>query len=319
MAVLPLDAPVEVELIAEVGDAPRDAGQRWAGRGRRQSGQRRAGLPGDTRRPAILRLPGALAGQARRGPERPKEPVTPRDAASVLLPGRRRGGPGPAASRSTCSAGPGPWPSPPAFRFPRRLRGPAGRRGGHGLGRAGRAGTGPGPRRSRRAGAGARRAAVRETFEESGVLLAGPAPRRGGGHQRPGLGGGPAGPAGSFAVPGWLPRPPRPGAALDLLRPWARWITPWSRPAATTPGSSSPPSRPASGPGMSAARLRRWPGGSRTRRSPPAAPRELRLMPPTAVCLAQVGRAGRSMRRCGPPGPAAGDPRGRRGRRYRCG
>lgn len=136
-------------------------------------------------------------------------------------------------------------------------------------------------------------AAVRETFEESGVLLAGPSPAA--------VVADTSGPDWeadrqalldhSLSLAGFLGRR---GLVLrsDLLRPWARWITP-------------------------VVEARRYdtrffiaaiPSGQRTRHvggeaeevawwQPDAAlaaarRRELRLMPPTAVCLAQVGACG---------------------------
>ena len=244
---------------------------------------------------AILRLPAALAGQARAVLSGRKEPVTPRDAASVLLL-RPAGvdGPGPAGievymlrrARSMAfapgvSAFPGgsvdprdaeegmAWAGPEAQEWGRVLDAPAA------LARA------------------LVCAAVRETFEESGVLLAGPSPAA--------VVADTSGPDWeadrqalldhSLSLAGFLGRR---GLVLrsDLLRPWARWITP-------------------------VVEARRYdtrffiaaiPSGQRTRHvggeaeevawwQPDAAlaaarRRELRLMPPTAVCLAQVGACG---------------------------
>ena len=244
---------------------------------------------------AILRLPAALAGQARAVLSGRKEPVTPRDAASVLLL-RPAGvdGPWPAGievymlrrARSMAfapgmSAFPGgsvdprdaeegmAWAGPEAQEWGRVLDAPAA------LARA------------------LVCAAVRETFEESGVLLAGPSPAA--------VVADTSGPDWeadrqalldhSLSLAGFLGRR---GLVLrsDLLRPWARWITP-------------------------VVEARRYdtrffiaaiPSGQRTRHvggeaeevawwQPDAAlaaarRRELRLMPPTAVCLAQVGACG---------------------------
>ncbi len=98
-------------------------------------------------------------------------------------------------------------------------------------------------------------AAVRETFEESGVLLAGPADDPGGrgvstaaGVPGPGWGGDRAAvEAGRLSLAGLLARR---GLVLraDLLRPWAHWITPEAEPrrydtrflvAALPPGQST--------------------------------------------------------------------------------
>lgn len=92
-------------------------------------------------------------------------------------------------------------------------------------------------------------AAVRETFEEAGVLLAGPAPGAVVGDttgddweaDRKAL------VARDLSFADFLERR---GLVLrsDLLGAWARWITPSSNRAATTPGSSWPRSRRASAP-----------------------------------------------------------------------
>ncbi len=122
---------------------------------------------------------------------------------------------------------------------------------------ADRHGEWPGPARPRptfagRLGVSADRArallcaAVRETFEESGVLLAGPSPAT---LVRPSAAMAADRLAlldGSLSLAGLLARR---GLVLraDLLKPWARWITPEVSPAATTPGSSPrpcPPGRP---------------------------------------------------------------------------
>ena len=99
-------------------------------------------------------------------------------------------------------------------------------------------------------------AAVRETFEESGVLLAGPdAAHRGRRHHGRGLGGRPPRPwsATDLAFADFLARR---GLVLrsDLLGPWARWITPefedrrydtWFFVAAAAAGASAPATSPA--------------------------------------------------------------------------
>lgn len=86
-------------------------------------------------------------------------------------------------------------------------------------------------------------AAVRETYEEAGVLLAGPTPESVVGDttgaeweaDRAAL------VARDLSFAEFLERR---GLVLrsDLLGAWTRWITPSSNPVVTTPGSSSPPS-----------------------------------------------------------------------------
>ncbi len=250
---------------------------------------------GDVPGRAILRLPAALAAQAREVLSGQKEPVTPRDAASVLLlrPGGLEG-PGPAPievymlrrARSMAfapgmSAFPGGSVDPRDAEGSMAWAGPDAQEWGRALGA---------PAALARALVCA---AVRETFEESGVLLAGPGPAA--------VVADTSGPDWeadrqalldhSLSLAGFLGRR---GLVLrsDLLRPWARWITP-------------------------PVEARRYdtrffvaaiPAGQRTRHvggeaeevawwQPDAAiaaarRRELRLMPPTAVCLAQVGACG---------------------------
>jgi len=192
-------------------------------------------------RPAI-RLPPHFAARARDVLDGTVAPVTPRDAATVML---LRPGPSPAGGgagapglqvymlrrRPSMAFAPGAyvfpggsvdatddddavaWAGPDAGEWGRRLDAPAG------LARA------------------LVCAAVRETFEESGVLLAGPAESGSGPvpvQDGPVLAG--AGDdgweadrqallAGSLTLAGLLRRR---GLVLrsDLLRPWARWITP---------------------------------------------------------------------------------------------
>ena len=89
-------------------------------------------------------------------------------------------------------------------------------------------------------------AAVRETFEESGVLLAGPSAGRGlrDRRRRSGRPTGSALERRDFSLAELLARR---GLVLraDLLGPWAHWITPAEELAAgTTPASSSPRCRP---------------------------------------------------------------------------
>jgi len=137
-------------------------------------------------------------------------------------------------------------------------------------------------------------AAVRETFEESGVLLAGPTPETvlatTGGEEweadrRALL-------AGSLSLAGLLRRR---GLVLrsDLLRPWARWITPVTEErrydtrffvAALPPGQHA---RDVSGEADETA----WmdPGEALAA----AGRREIALMPPTAITLAELRECGR--------------------------
>ena len=182
--VLPLDAPVEVELVVEVVE--RDAADPAAGR---------AGRAGPRRTPT-----GELT------------PAEPRNAATVVL---LRPGTTATVRRSTCCGGRRRWPSPPACASSRAAAST----------RATSTTRWPGPGRRRptwaeRLGtdeATARAlvcAAVRETFEESGVLLAGPRRDVGGRrHHRRRLGGRPGRPGGARAVVHRLPRPARAGAA----------------------------------------------------------------------------------------------------------
>lgn len=112
-------------------------------------------------------------------------------------------------------------------------------------------------------------AAVRETYEEAGVLLAGPAPDSVVGDttgadweaDRAAL------VARDLSFAEFLERR---GLVLrsDLLGAWTRWITPSSRPAATTPGSSWPPSPRGSAPATSPPRPTVRCGSPRARRRP---------------------------------------------------
>ena len=164
-------------------------------------------------------------------------------------------------------------------------------------------------------------AAVRETFEESGVVLAGPdassvvADTSGPDWEadRQGL------LDHSLSLAGFLRRR---GLVLrsDLLRPWARWITPvvearrydtWFFIATIPPGQRT---RHVGG---EADQVAWWRPDAVIRA---ARQRELRLMPPTAVCLAQVGAFGQvdaalqapaaTCGRCGPRWPIPGTPCG---------
>ena len=241
---------------------------------------------------AILRLPAALAGQAREVLSGRQEPVTPRDAASVLLlRPAGGGGPGPAGlevyllrrARSMAfapgvSAFPGgsvdprdaeegvAWAGPDVQEWGRALGAPAA------LARA------------------LVCAAVRETFEESGVLLAGPSPAA--------VVADTSGPDWeadrhalldhSLSLAGFLGRR---GLVLrsDLLRPWARWITPVVEARRYDTRffiAAIPPGQQTRHVGGEAEDVAWWqPDAAITA----ARRRELRLMPPTAVCLAQVG------------------------------
>ena len=136
-------------------------------------------------------------------------------------------------------------------------------------------------------------AAVRETFEESGVLLAGPGPAA--------VVADTSGPDWeadrqalldhSLSLAGFLGRR---GLVLrsDLLRPWARWITPVVEVRRYDTRffiAAIPPGQRTRHVGGEAEEVAWW--------QPDAAiaaarRRELRLMPPTAVCLAQVGACG---------------------------
>ena len=131
-------------------------------------------------------------------------------------------------------------------------------------------------------------AAVRETFEESGVLLAGPrAGRRGRRHR--GVGGGPARADRPGAV---LRRVPRPARARAPHRPAAPLVA-LDHPAGGEPPLRHPvlrrrPARPGSAPGTSAARPTGWPGCGPRTRSAAAERGEITLMPPTRRTLAEL-------------------------------
>ncbi len=249
----------------------------------------------DPRDQAILRLPAALAEQAREVLSGRKPPVAPRDAASVLLlrpaaadgPGQpglevymlRRArsmafAPGvsafPGGSVDPRDAEEGmAWAGPDAHEWGRALDAPAA------LARA------------------LVCAAVRETFEESGVLLAGPTPAT--------VVADTSGPEWeadrqalldhSLSLAGFLGRR---GLVLrsDLLRPWARWITPVveSRRYDTRFFIAAiPPGQRTRDVGGEAEEVAWWQPDAAIRA---ARRRELRLMPPTAVCLAEVGACG---------------------------
>jgi hypothetical protein len=136
-------------------------------------------------------------------------------------------------------------------------------------------------------------AAVRETFEESGVLLAGPTAST--------LVEDTSGPDWeadrqalldhSLSLAGFLGRR---GLVLrsDLLRPWARWITPVveSRRYDTRFFLAAiPAGQRTRHVGGEADEVAWWQPDEAIRA---ARQRELRLMPPTAVCLAEVGACG---------------------------
>jgi 8-oxo-dGTP pyrophosphatase MutT (NUDIX family) len=132
-------------------------------------------------------------------------------------------------------------------------------------------------------------AAVRETFEESGVLLAGPSPTTlvhddaALAADRQALLDGSVSLAGLLGRRGLVVR-------ADLLTPWARWITPEASPrrfdawffvAAMPPGQMAEPGR---GPGESDAGL--WLPPSAALDAARAG--EITLLPPTAVTLAEL-------------------------------
>jgi 8-oxo-dGTP pyrophosphatase MutT (NUDIX family) len=246
-------------------------------------------------RPAI-RLPPHFAARARDVLGGAVPPVTPRDAATVMLlrpvKGAGEGGlqvymlrrrssmafaagayvfPGGSVDTSDSDEGI-PWAGPDAQEWGRRLDAPAP------LART------------------LVCAAVRETFEESGVLLAGPA----------GTGAGPALAAtgdgeweadrqallaGSLTLAGLLRRR---GLVLrsDLLRPWSRWITPVTEErrydtrffAAALPGGQH--ARDVGGEADETAWME--PGAALAA----ASRREIALMPPTAVTLGELRACG---------------------------
>jgi 8-oxo-dGTP pyrophosphatase MutT (NUDIX family) len=242
-----------------------------------------------------LRLPAALAGQAREVLSGRKAPVAPRDAASVLLlrpagpedPGRpglevymlRRArsmafAPGvfvfPGGSVDPRDAEEGmAWAGPDAQEWGRALDAP--------------------PALARALVC----AAVRETFEESGVLLAGPTPGT--------VVADTSAPDWeadrqalldhSLSLAGFLGRR---GLVLrsDLLRPWARWITPVVEARRYDTRffiAVIPPGQRTRDVGGEAEEVAWWQPDAVIRA---ARQHELRLMPPTAVCLAEVGACG---------------------------
>jgi 8-oxo-dGTP pyrophosphatase MutT (NUDIX family) len=238
-----------------------------------------------------LRLPSALAEQARAVLSGRKDPVTPRDAASVLLLRPAAGEPGQPGievymlrrARSMAFA-PGVFVFPGGSVDPRDAE-------------EGMAWAGPDAQDWGRAldapPALARAlvcAAVRETFEESGVLLAGP----GAGTVVPDTSG-PEWEADrqalldhSLSLAGFLGRR---GLVLrsDLLRPWARWITPVVEARRYDTRffiAAIPPGQRTRDVGGEAEEVAWWQPEAAIRA---ARQRELRLMPPTAVCLAEMG------------------------------
>ena len=144
--------------------------------------------------------PGARrASEVRRGPAGRRPLRRPVRAAE-----RGRAGPGPGRRHRGAAARlgrrPGGVPAAPGTRdgvrgrddrVPRRRGRPARRRRRGRLGRPAGRGLGRAVRRRRGAARALLCAAVRETFEESGVLLAGPSADRGRRHRRAGLGGRP--------------------------------------------------------------------------------------------------------------------------------
>jgi 8-oxo-dGTP pyrophosphatase MutT (NUDIX family) len=261
---------------------------------------------------AILRLPSALAEQARDVLTGRKDPVTPRDAASVLLLRPAAGEPGQPGievymlrrARSMAFA-PGVFVFPGGSVDPRDAE-------------QGMAWAGPDAQEWGRAldapPALARAlvcAAVRETFEESGVLLAGPDAGT--------VVADTSGPEWeadrqalldhSLSLAGFLGRR---GLVLrsDLLRPWARWITPVVEARRYDTRffiAAIPPGQRTRDVGGEAEEVAWWQPEAAIRA---ARQRELRLMPPTAVCLAEVGGCGqvetalRALRELRPVTPA---------------
>jgi 8-oxo-dGTP pyrophosphatase MutT (NUDIX family) len=244
---------------------------------------------------AILRLPPALAEQARDVLSGRKPPVTPRDAASVLLlrpvAANRPGQPGIEVYllrrvRSMAFA-PGASVFPGGSMDPRDTE-------------EGLAWAGPDPAewgRNLDARADVARAlvcaAVRETFEESGVLLAGPTASS--------VVEDTSGPDWeadrqalldhSLSLAGFLSRR---GLVLrsDLLRPWARWITPVAEPRRYDTRfflAAIPAGQRTRHVGGEADEVAWWQPDAAIQA---ACQRELRLMPPTAVCLAELGACG---------------------------
>ena len=244
---------------------------------------------------AILRLPPALAEQAREVLSGRKPPVTPRDAASVLLlrpvAANRPGRPGIEVYllrrvRSMAFA-PGASVFPGGSVDPRDAE-------------EGLAWAGPDPAewgRDLDARADVARAlvcaAVRETFEESGVLLAGPTAST--------VVADTSGPDWeadrqalldhSLSLAGFLGRR---GLVLrsDLLRPWARWITPVAEARRYDTRfflAAIPVGQRTRHVGGEADEVAWWQPDAAIRA---ARQRELQLMPPTAVCLAEVGAYG---------------------------
>lgn len=244
---------------------------------------------------ALLRLPPALAEQAREVLSGRKTPVLPRDAASVLLL-RPPAADGPAEpgievymlrrARSMAFA-PGVFVFPGGSVDPRDAE-------------EGMAWAGPDAQEWGRAldapPALARAlvcAAVRETFEESGVLLAGPDAST--------VVADTSGPDWeadrqalldhSLSLAGFLGRR---GLVLrsDLLRPWARWITPVveaRRYDTRFFAAAIPAGQLTRDVGGEAEEVAWWQPDAAIRA---ARQRELRLMPPTAVCLAELGACG---------------------------
>jgi 8-oxo-dGTP pyrophosphatase MutT (NUDIX family) len=242
-----------------------------------------------------LRLPPALAEQARDVLSGRKPAATPRDAASVLLlrpaTANRPGRPGIEVYllrrvRSMAFA-PGASVFPGGSVDPRDAE-------------EGLAWTGPDPvewGRDLDARTDVARAlvcaAVRETFEESGVLLAGPTAST--------VVADTSGPDWeadrqalldhSLSLAGFLGRR---GLVLrsDLLRPWARWITPVVETRRYDTRfflAAIPAGQRTRHVGGEADEVAWWQPDAAIRA---ARQRELRLMPPTAVCLAEVGACG---------------------------
>ena len=193
-----------------------------------------------------------LAGHAKEVMEGRAEPAVPRDAATVMLV-RPAGGAGQPAGggfevymlkrQSSMKFAPGAYVFPGGSVDPRDAEadlawtGPDAAEWGRLLG------VPPGPARALVC------AAVRETFEESGVLLAGPSPDE---------------VVADTTAEDWEADR---HALLDRSQSLAGLLTIG---AATTPGSSPRRCRPASGPGTWAARPPGWPGSGPPTRSPRA-------------------------------------------------
>ena len=115
------------------------------------------------------------------------------------------------------------------------------------------------------------------------------------------------------------PRPPGLVLRSDLLRPWARWITPVveaRRYDTRFFAAAIPAGQRTRHVGGEADEVAWWQPDAAIRA---ARRRETALMPPTAVCLAELGACGQvDCGAAGRPRPAPGDARSRRGRTTAC-